>query len=515
MIENQLKQLGFNKNEIKVYLSLFSLGQCKAGQIIEHTGLHRNLVYTALEELVAKNIISKMEKGKVAVFALNDPEILEELIEEKLDIAKNVVEDLQSRLQTKPRDVRIYEGTEGVVATRNYVVREIKPNEDYYVMGVSHGTTNKELRDYFPKINKKIIQKGGAIKVLVNGNASPDIIPGIGLTQGDHARYLPFGADSPMWMTLFRDTMNISIVGQDPITFSIRSQETADGFKKYFEYFWNQKVSTKTGVEALEKTIYEMLDELNPGEEYCVLGASAGDSSEKIQKLYDKFHVDRIKKGVVTKMLVYEESFPKIKNRFRDSGDPEGKTSFLKTYANTPRTPMQINIFRNKAFVILYSDEPTVVKFEQKEIYDGFKTYFDELWNQETQVLKGVDALRDLWLEGIDCKEIRWIGARGYFVDRYPEIWQEIKTKSEHTPGVVWKNIIDSDFKGHALTKLPWMETRYNLGEIRNPTAIWLFGDKVLIVNWAEDVPVIFQSTNKQLVQSYSDYFEEMWTKGE
>lgn len=373
MIENQLKQLGFNKNEIKVYLSLFSLGQCKAGQIIEYTGLHRNLVYTALEELVSKNLVSKMEKGKVAVFELNDPTVLSELMEEKVDTAKNVVEELRGRLTAKPRDVRIYEGTEGVIATRDYVAKEIKPNEEYYVMGVSYSTTNKGLSGYFSKINKKIINKGGDIKVLVSGNASPEVITGIGLTQGDHARYLPFGADSPMWMTLFRDTMNISIVGQDPITFSIRSQETADGFKKYFEYFWNQ----------------------------------------------------------------------------------------------------------------------------------------------ESRVLKGVDALKELWLEGIDCKEIRWIGARGYFVGRYPEIFKEIKAKAERTPGIVWKNIIDPDFKGHALTKLPWMETKYNLGEIRNPTAIWLFGDKVLIVNWAEDVPVIFQSTNKQLVQSYSDYFEEMWTKGE
>lgn len=371
MIENQLKQLGFNKNESKVYLALFDLGKCKAGQIIEQTKLHRNLVYTALDELVSKNLVSKMEKGKIAIFELNDPEVLSELMEEKLDTAKNIVEELRDRLKVKPRDVRIYEGTEGVITTRDYVAREIKPNEDYYVMGVSYGTTNKELREYFPKINKKIIQKGGAIKVLVNGNAYSDIISGIGLTQGDHARYLPFGADSPMWMTLFRDTMNISIAGQDPITFSIRSQETADGFKKYFEYFWNQ----------------------------------------------------------------------------------------------------------------------------------------------ETQILKGVEALKELWIEGIDCKEIRWIGARAYFVDRYPEIYQEIKTRAEKTPGIIWKNIIDSGFKEHPLTKLPWMETKYNLGEIRNPTAIWLFGDKVLIVNWAEDIPVILQSTNKHLVQSYSDYFEELWNK--
>lgn len=303
------------------------------------------------------------------------------------------------------------------------------------------------------------------------------------------------------------------IVGQDPITFSIRSQETADGFKKYFEYFWDQKVKTETGIDSLNRAIYEMLDELKPGEEYFVLGASAGNSNRDVQMLYDKFHSDRIKKGVVTNMLVYRESFDRIKKRFVEQGDKVGALSRLKQYSTAPKIPMQINMFHGKAFMILYGDEPTVIHFEQKEIYEGFKKYFEELWNQETQVLHGAEALRELWLEGVECKEIRWIGARGYFVESYPEIYKEIKEKVARTPGVKWKNIVDPSFRGHELTKLPWMETKYNLSSIKNPTAIWLFGNKVLIVNWTTKEPVIFCSTNPSLVQSYSDYFDELWGK--
>jgi len=655
MLEQQLEKLGLHKNEVKVYLALFELGKAKAGEIIDSTKLHRNLVYTALEDLAAKNLISKMERGKVAVFEINDPKILQELVEEKMDTAKDVVEELQNRLHTKPRDVRVYEGESGVVATREQVAREILPGEKYYVMGVSYSQSNPELNSYFRKFNKKVIDKGADIKVLAVGSEDVDVVIDRGLTWGEHARSLPFSVDSPMWMTLFRDTMNISLVGQDPITFSIRSQEAADGFKKYFEYFWNQKVKTETGLDAFKKIIYEMLGELKPGEEYFVLGASAGDETGGVQELYDKFHQDRIKKGVITKMLVYRDSLKRIKERFDKCGDAAYKVSLVKTYSTAPGIPMQINMYNGKAFVILYGAEPTIIRFENSEIHDGFKTYFnelwsqetvttegfdafteswtelfdrlkpgetyrifgagfgsgdnqkkytdffrelhkkriargvkgqllfhrgaedvvhkyrmdelyvkgqefktlpfnsefpvevffhddttllliqkkeptlikiknkdvaksfqnylDEFWNQETQVLYGAETLRNLWLEAVDCKELRFIGARGYFIDNYPEMFEEIKEKAARTPGVKWKNIIDSSLSGHELTKLPWVETRYNLSSTKNPNATWLFGDKVLIVNWTKKEPVIFCSTNPTLVQSYSDYFDELWGK--
>lgn len=513
MLKQQLQQLGFHKNEIIVYLSLFELGQSKAGKIIEHTKLHRNLVYTALENLEQKKLISKLEKGKVFVFEINSPETIRHLMDEKTSIANEVVKELNKKLTSEPRDVKIYEGNEGIITTREIIKKEIEKGESYSVMGVSYSNSNSEITDYFSKFNKYIIKKGANFHALISGNEDKKIFTERNLTWNKNARYLPFTVDSPMWFALFRDTLNISLTGDDPITFSIKSAETARAFKKYFDYFWEQKVKMESGIEALKKTIYEMLNELNAGEEYLVLGASAGDNNSEVQKLYDQFHTDRIKKGVITKMLVYSESLERIKRRYTECGDSNGRISIVKTYATTPATPMQINMFHNKAFIILYGEEPTIIHFDQKEIHDGFKKYFDELWDQETQILTGAEVLKDLWLEGIKNKEIRWIGARGYFVDNYPELFKKIQHQAEHTPDLKCKLIIDPEFRGHTLTRLPWVETKYNLSGSRNPIAIWLFGNKVLIVNWADKIPVIFLSTNKFLIQSYSDYFDELWNK--
>ena len=98
-------------------------------------------------------------------------------------------------------------------------------------------------------------------------------------------------------------------------------------------------------------------------------------------------------------------------------------------------------------------------------------------------------------------------------MDAYPDLFKEIEVKAQNTAGAVWKNVVDISMETHGFTKLPWVKTRYNLPRTKNPIVIWLFGNKVLIVNWAEGEPIIFCSTNKVLVQSYSDYFDELWDR--
>ncbi len=655
MLENQLEKLGLHKNETKVYLALFELGKVKAGQIIEQTGLHRNLVYTALEELVKKLLVSKVDHSGVAMFSINSPELLREIAEEQVNIANEVIGELKKKHEEQPRDIIIYEGEEGLKRSRNRVL-SYDPGDTMYVIG-SKASSTPEMEKYWRKFHSKRVDKGIGLKILYEQGVDPEDIEWRNKLPLSVAKYLPLNIDMPIWFSVIKDYLEIGIPGENLLTFGLRSSAAAGAIQRFFEYFWNQEIRVETGVEALErvyanmleelspgeeycnigasdgrsgplvkafydnfhisrikkgvrirvlaykesfeqirqryidagdkdfklsevkmfinapfspiqtvfyhnkmfmcvmaenptviyfdqpeiaknfklhfeqvwnqrvstesgvdilkKTIYEMLDELKTGEEYFVLGASVGGGDERIQKLYDEFHADRIKKGVAVSMLVFKEGYKKIMDRFNYCGDPLGKVSRAKTFMSAPPIPMQINIFKNKTFFILYGEEPTVTSFDQPEIAQVFKNYFDELWNQETQVLKGAEALRELWLEAIDCGELRWIGAKGYFIARHPEIYEEIKAKAARTPGVVWKNIVSADFKGHPLTKLPWMQTKYNLGKIRNPNAIWLFGDKVLVVNWAEDVPVIFQSTNKQLVQTYSDYFDELWKKGE
>jgi sugar-specific transcriptional regulator TrmB len=649
MLENELLKLGFGKNEAKVYLALIELGKAKAGQIITHTSLHRNLVYLALEILEKRELVTKIMRNGVAEFSANDPRHLIVELEEQKNIAEMVVDEIEKKKEKQTSDVIIYEGEDGMKKSRNFTL-QYDAGETIYVIG-SKASSGPEMEKYWRQYHKKRIKKGIGLKIMYDHGVNPDDLVWRNSLENSKAKYLPLDIDLPIWFSTIKDYLEIGIPGDEQLVFGIKNLEAASAFKKFFEYFWNQEVVIGKGLESLEREIYKMLDELKPGDEYFVLGASVGGGDERVQTLYDKYHADRIKKGVIVNMLAYKEGFKKIMDRFAYSGDPDLKISHAKEFISAPPIPMQINIFKDKTFFIIYSDEPTIISFSQPEISHVFKNYFnsqwnqdsitfvgkegvedaynsilslankkedvvifaakpndaesaefnvkwaerlsllcrkikyiyygetpdnvrrakeirsrvsnsevriiqtkqslpisnvvigdtalntvwtptpvclvtknkvvadslrenfDLLWEQDTQILKGPEVVKNIWLDSLRYGELKFIGARGYFIDRYPEMFAEIESKARVIKNLKWRNVVDVGAKGHRLNKLPWMETRYTLVGAKNPNVVWLWGNKVAVANWTETEPVVFISTNKHLVQSYQDYFDELWNK--
>lgn len=374
MLESQLQKLGFHKNEVKIYLALFELGKCKAGKIIDYTGLHRNLVYNALKELIKNDLVSKVLVKGVAVFEANSPYSLVDLLDQKKTLAEEAVKELKKRQVEKSRDIKIYEGMEGIFRARRQILAAPK-GETLYVLGASRFTTTPEYEQRWRKFHREREKKGIKLKILFENVPDKNIEEAIAWRNRlplSQARYLPFNVDNPFFISFCKDILDFSTGGEDPLTFSLKNKRLVEGFKKYFEYFWNQ----------------------------------------------------------------------------------------------------------------------------------------------DTQILQGPEALQKIWLESIDYQELRLIGARGYFIDRYPDLYKAVEEKTKKTPGIKWRNIVDSGVRGHYVTRLPWAETKYLLSGVKNPNVVWLYGPKVVITNWAGDEPIMFVSTNKQLVQSYNDYFEELWKTG-
>lgn len=381
MIENHLKQLGLDKNEIKVYLTLFEIGKARAGVLIRQTGLHRNLVYTALAELVKKELVSKVLIDEVAVFEANDPTSLIEMVEEKKNIARNAVMDLEKFKAAKSRDLKVRVGQEGIVRARERMLGA-GAGETMYVFA-SAASSGPEMEKYWRKFHKQRIAAGVKTKMLYEQTEDPFIRSSVNWRNSlpiTETKWMPAKINAPMWMALCKNMLDIGIPGEEPLTFSITSREAVESFRKYFEHFWNQQIAVETGVGALLRAMYEMLDALEPGEEYFVLGASAGGRLDEVQNFFDEFHKARIKKGVITNMLVYNESYLRIKRRFAECGDPAGKISHLKIFATAPPIPMQINIYKNRAVFIIYSESPTVIKFNQPGVADSFRAYFKAVW---------------------------------------------------------------------------------------------------------------------------------------
>lgn len=648
MLEKQLLQLNFTKNETTVYLTLFELGKVRAGNIIDETALHRNLVYTSLDSLVERGLVTKTFVGGVAEFVANDPVALIEEIEEKKYQATFVVEELKKKQKEKPREIAVYEGIDGLKKCRDQVL-QYPPSEKMFVFASQRSST-PEMEKVWKQFHKKREALGMPARFLYEAGVSKADVAWRNSLEESQAKYLPFGIEFPVWFTGVADHLEIGVPGDNPLTFRIKSREAVGAFKKFFDYFWDQDVYVERGEHALHNIFYSMLDELDAGEEYYVIGASSGNLSAETLRFFERFHESRVNKGVIANLLVSTEYFDHFGAWAESRGQQWKDMSHWKRFISNQPQPFQINLYNGKTRIVIYGDEPTVIYLDRPEIYEGFKNYFDTLWhqkntthygqhdvekvyaslldivnskdevviyaaepqtkraqnfnidiaskllkkvsrfrllyygssesnilrsksfenlgcetkiietnetlpistvvagnkvlnivwalddndavcfeiendvvaqslrknfdilwNQEVQVVRGIEVIKNIWLESLQTKKLQFIGARGYFVDKCPEMFEEIRKKSENISGLSWQNVVDVSAKNHPLNKLPWMEARYNIVGSKNPNVIWLWANKVAIVNWTEDEPVVMISENKHLVQNYKDYFDELW----
>jgi sugar-specific transcriptional regulator TrmB len=124
MREGLFNKLGLNASETRILLHLYEHGKARAATIARKTDLKRTTVYSILDELKSKGLVS-IEQGKGAVFFVaSHPSALVGVIGEqkrKLQEAESaaveLVEFLEPYFRTKNESIpklKFYEGAKGV-----------------------------------------------------------------------------------------------------------------------------------------------------------------------------------------------------------------------------------------------------------------------------------------------------------------------------------------------------------------------------------------------------------------
>ncbi len=379
-VDSLLLKLGFSKNEVKVYVALFDLGKARAGEIIKHTGLHRNLVYQSIKKLLEKQLVSKTLARGVARFEAHNPRALIELSDRSRALASDAAKELQTQQERQGRDIKILEGADGISRVVEESL-ELPRGESVYLFGGSHIRNIPELQSYWRGYQKKRLAAGIKLKTFYDRATEKEVVDRQNLLARTEAKFLPFGIESPSWFTTFGDTLTFGVPGNDPLAFQIKSKEAAESMRQYFEYLWSQPIRVEKGERALHDAFYGMADALKPGENYYVFGATPGQMNRERNEFFDAYHAYRIKRGVVANLLTYKEFVEKFKARMKHGGDPELHISHMRLFSITPPRHMQINLYHEHTVMIL-TNEPIVIHFDQPEVYHGFKHYFDELWSQ-------------------------------------------------------------------------------------------------------------------------------------
>lgn len=159
-IEQQLEQLGLDRNEIRSYISLAEVGKTTAAHLSERSGIPRTTVYTTLKGLIDKGLISVEHSTGTSFFVVNDPSAIVRFIEKqqeeivaRMRIAKEVSQLIIPYLRSVNYEVPKLQFFEGKRNVENMLFqylpiwrKSFEPANDWTVWGFVDHTLHAEYR---------------------------------------------------------------------------------------------------------------------------------------------------------------------------------------------------------------------------------------------------------------------------------------------------------------------------------------------------------------------------------
>lgn len=239
MLNQELEKIGLTKKEAKVYLACLELSESTVWQIARKSGVKRTTVYDIIEILKDKGLISSIIKNKKAYYYAESPKKLENSLDEKKDILKNIMPELLSvaNIMDKKPKIKYFQGTEGMKEvfrdTLNYPDQEILawfPEKTTYAV-----SDEFFYEEYIPKRLEK--------KIWVRAMA-PDTDAMVELAKGDEkelrqTRLLPKEKFISMVSIELYGKHKVLIVGyKENDAVLIENEQIYTVLKSIFEIMW-------------------------------------------------------------------------------------------------------------------------------------------------------------------------------------------------------------------------------------------------------------------------------------
>lgn len=241
LTENTLIELGFNKNEAKVYLSLIKFGESDANQLIKDTKFHKNIIYDNLEKLINKGLVSYIQSDNKKIYKLeNSNNLIEffiskkEEIEKKENIAKEVAKEITkiNQLKTFKQDAKIFKGKQAIKTFYNETLNK----GDYVVFGAPKNSIEIMGELFWKVYNKRKMEKKIKAKMIFNQELKEFSKQ---ISNKDNSIRFFEKEFEPLTETHIQaNYVAIIVWTAEPIIFYIEDNEVAESYRKYFEKLW-------------------------------------------------------------------------------------------------------------------------------------------------------------------------------------------------------------------------------------------------------------------------------------
>jgi len=127
------------------------------------------------------------------------------------------------------------------------------------------------------------------------------------------------------------------------------------------------------GIKAIKNFYRNILEELNKGDEYYVIGVNYGENLPGVQEFFENYHKQRAKKGIKVNMLVNNDA----KNILVKTIHDRANIRYLPQYL---LTNMIILFYKKKSFIFFLARDSVGLLIESEEVTKGFRSYFNAFW---------------------------------------------------------------------------------------------------------------------------------------
>ena len=235
MHEELLSELGFSRNESKIYFSLLKNGLSNPTKISSSTSIHRTNVYDCLDRLIEKGLVGYIYKEGKKYYQASDPNKLKDILQEKEQKLYKILPEMLRLKQTSPNK-ELAEIHRGMKAVRMNLYSFLRKRNPILVYGIPKIALSL-MEDFILIYHKKRIRRKTIMKHIYDEDATKRIEQ-LNKMPYTYAKYLPKMKNSPVSTNVCGDEIVFILWSEVPYIIKIKNKEIANSYKNYFELLW-------------------------------------------------------------------------------------------------------------------------------------------------------------------------------------------------------------------------------------------------------------------------------------
>ncbi|MFH1142287.1 MAG: helix-turn-helix domain-containing protein [Candidatus Uhrbacteria bacterium] len=240
-IKNSLKELGFNNNEVKIYVALTQLGEATAAQIAKQSDLPRTTTISILNKMRDENYLTIHKYRGTTYYWIESPKTLASALEQKQAVAENLgnmLADLYRTQSTFP-SAQVFDTKSGIKNFISKTIAEMDNKSTIYTIDTPEvGNYAKIYPDniynlFLAQKKKKQIQTKTLITFGTYNKIKPDKLKQQDIEIREMPEEIKFQAS--LWLT---KNQLVHFSGMPPFIVCIKHEIIVTSIKSLYNYLW-------------------------------------------------------------------------------------------------------------------------------------------------------------------------------------------------------------------------------------------------------------------------------------